>query len=237
MQVVGGVLEVRSGTRWDLMQQPDLVPGPEAQASGLWLVWLLSPSMEGTQAWGASTASPRARGGFVALSPQHCCLKSRTVRDWPSPSPKFPVLSPLMCPKCHTACTDRSHSGGSWPVPAHAHPPLTAEPLWPASPRSPGTPASPWPREREGGGVNRVCALGCGVRVGAGILTGMPGSPKGPASPSSPALPCTEGDLHLGPWAGLPPPPPLRKKPPTSSPFSPLDPALPGRPCRTEARG
>lgn len=36
-------------------------------------------------------------------------------------------------------------------------------------------------------------------------------------------------------WSPLPTP--GGKEPPTSSPFSPLDPARPGRPCGTEVKG
>lgn len=147
----------------------------------------------GHAAWGAPSAAA-GPGWVAALSPGH------TAQAW-APRPGLHALSPSMYPE---GC----------PAPAPARSPLTAEPLWPASPRSPGMPTSPYAAGREGvrGALPRG-GEGWGRWLGAGTLTGMPGSPKGPASPSSPALPCGGwSPEHLRPPCGALGGPPLEKE-------------------------
>lgn len=123
---------------------------------------------------------------------------------------------------------------------------LTAEPLWPASPRSPGTPTSPCTRRRGvrvWAGSADVGGGGAGGRGRWGHLLGCQALLRGRPPPALQLGPAQDGralSAHTAPPSRpgrCPYPRPRTKKPRTSSPFSPLDPARPGRPCASQRSG
>lgn len=110
----------------------------------------------GAQGWAAPSA------GAAALFPEHKHLQGRTAQARLSPPPGFHGLGHCCVQNTTPAHTELGHvvvAPGQYPP--HTRPPLTAEPLWPASPRSPGMPTSPYTQGKgETEVVGRFCALG-----------------------------------------------------------------------------
>lgn len=124
------------------------------------------------EAWGTSTATPGAQGGQLP-SAGHCGFVPSAQRSqgqdrsslaltisWLSWARPIDASKTPPQPPWKLGHTEAAPCQSSRP---RLCPPLTAEPLWPASPRSPGTPTSPY--TQGGGSVSRVHALGLGVRA------------------------------------------------------------------------